>query len=274
MTTYLTNAHALEWLKWLTAQAHVDPVAPLKLAMMSANGDNVTPGTEITGNSYARVNITWGAPVGTLVKNSANIMGQIVDTAVNKNMMGWEVWDSATTPRRLMRWPVVGTVTILANEPWEIVSPGGEIRLAIQGSSVTSGLCDDLWSDSLKWLTGQAVAADAAGPFEVRLLADNGGGLASGDRLVPGTEIVGDSYIPMPVTFGAPALLAGVPRVENSAAVEWDMLDSTLSTVVYGWEVWDTGVNRRFLWHDMTTLVVPAGEGCRLSSGEVGLSMP
>ena len=71
---------------------------PIKLALMTANGDDGTPGTEVTGGSYARQTIAFGAASSGQIANSAeiNFTGMPAATVV-----GIEIYDSAGTPKRL-----------------------------------------------------------------------------------------------------------------------------------------------------------------------------
>jgi hypothetical protein len=86
----------------VTAAAYTAPTTPILLALMTANGDATTAGTEVTGGSYARQDITgvWGSASGGSITNSAaaiNFAGMPSCTIV-----GIELWDSAVTPVR--RW--------------------------------------------------------------------------------------------------------------------------------------------------------------------------
>lgn len=71
---------------------------PIKLALMTANGNDGTPGTEVTGGSYARQTIAFGAASSGQIANSAeiNFTGMPAATVV-----GIEIYDSAGTPKRL-----------------------------------------------------------------------------------------------------------------------------------------------------------------------------
>ena len=71
---------------------------PIKLALMTANGNDGTPGTEVTGGSYARQTIAFGAASSGQIANNAeiNFTGMPAATVV-----GIEIYDSAGTPKRL-----------------------------------------------------------------------------------------------------------------------------------------------------------------------------
>lgn len=71
---------------------------PAKLALMTSNGNDSTPGTEVAGGSYARQTIAFDAASGGSIANNAviNFTGMPVATVV-----GIEIYDSAGTPKRL-----------------------------------------------------------------------------------------------------------------------------------------------------------------------------
>ena len=72
---------------------------PIKLALLTANGSDAAAGTEVTGGSYSRQTITFTAgSAGNPVSNSGaiSIAGMPACTVV-----GWELWDSSATPKRI-----------------------------------------------------------------------------------------------------------------------------------------------------------------------------
>lgn len=75
------------------------PTEPLKLALTTTVPTESTPGTEMTGGSYARQSITFGPISGGAVSNSALIR---FDNLSGDDVAGVEVWDSAGTPVRLL----------------------------------------------------------------------------------------------------------------------------------------------------------------------------
>lgn len=86
----------------LGTTAYSNPTAPVKLALMSANGTNSTAGTEVAnagGSTYSRQTTAFSAASAGATSNSGIInfanMPAITTTGV-------ELWDSAGTPIR--RW--------------------------------------------------------------------------------------------------------------------------------------------------------------------------
>ena len=71
---------------------------PIKLALVTANGDDATAGTQVSGGSYARQTITFDAAASGQIANNAAISftGMPAVTVV-----GIELYDNADTPKRL-----------------------------------------------------------------------------------------------------------------------------------------------------------------------------
>lgn len=86
---------------------------PVKCALMTANGNDDTPGTEVTGGSYARQS---------MVMNDADAGGTANNTEVNFTGMpsctvvGIELYDSAATPLRLAYGPLTTSRTVTAGD--------------------------------------------------------------------------------------------------------------------------------------------------------------
>lgn len=84
---------------WVIGNVVTQPTAPLKLALTTTLPTDSTPGTEVTGGSYARQSITFGSVSGGLVSNSVLVRFDNLPTAT---IVGAEVWDSAGSPVRLL----------------------------------------------------------------------------------------------------------------------------------------------------------------------------
>lgn len=84
---------------WLGIAAYTAATTPMKLALTSTSPTSTAAGTEVTGGSYARQTITFGAPsaatpsVSTASAVTFTTMPAITTTSVN-------VYDSAGTPIR------------------------------------------------------------------------------------------------------------------------------------------------------------------------------
>lgn len=73
------------------------PVTPINLALMTANGTDLTLGTEVTGGSYARQSTSaiWGAPSASS-ESITNSAGSVSFTSMPGpiTITGIELWDS------------------------------------------------------------------------------------------------------------------------------------------------------------------------------------
>lgn len=98
MADNLPNTIENQLLDALVGTAAYSVTTPIKLALMTANGNDGTPGTEVTGGSYARQTIAFGAASSGQIANNAeiNFTGMPAATVV-----GIEIYDSAGTPKRL-----------------------------------------------------------------------------------------------------------------------------------------------------------------------------
>jgi hypothetical protein len=112
----LIAAKALNWM-------HVNgsptrPTGPLKLRLMTVNGDNDSNGTEVAGGSYASQTITLTTATSTATTNS----GAVSFTGMPAcTVVGAEIWDSAGSPVRI--W--VGAFA----SP-QVVNAGGTVTIA------------------------------------------------------------------------------------------------------------------------------------------------
>lgn len=75
------------------------PTTPMKIALVTVIGSATAAGTEVTGGSYARQSVTWGAAAGNPAtstnSNAQNFTGMPAATVV-----GIDEFDSNGTPRR------------------------------------------------------------------------------------------------------------------------------------------------------------------------------
>lgn len=99
MADNLPNTIENELLDALVGTAAFSVTTPIKLALMTANGNDSTPGTEVTGGSYARQTIAWDPAASGVIDNTTTINFTDMPTCT---VVGVEVYDSAGTPKRLM----------------------------------------------------------------------------------------------------------------------------------------------------------------------------
>jgi hypothetical protein len=100
---------------------------PVKLALMTANGSDSAPGTEVTGGSYARQTIAFDAASSGSISNNAAISftGMPACTVV-----GVEIWDNAGTPKRLAYGPLTASRTVSAGDTVQFASSSVTLSLS------------------------------------------------------------------------------------------------------------------------------------------------
>ncbi|MFJ3984422.1 phage tail fiber protein [Streptomyces fungicidicus] len=113
----------LDWI--LGVGTPTRPTTPLKVALVTANGDDTTAGTEAAGGSYTRQNLSVAAAVNGATSNSADLVWTGMPAVT---VVGVEIWDSAGTPVRLWYGPLSASRTVAA---------GDELRLAAGALSLS-----------------------------------------------------------------------------------------------------------------------------------------
>jgi len=100
---------------------------PIKLALVTANGDDATAGTEVTGGSYARQTIAFDAAASGSISNNASISftGMPAVTVV-----GIEIYDSAGTPKRLAYGALTTSRVVTAGDTVQFASSAITLSLA------------------------------------------------------------------------------------------------------------------------------------------------
>ncbi|MGW9584726.1 phage tail fiber protein [Streptomyces albidoflavus] len=127
MADNLTNTGENRALDWLMGTATTAPTLPLRVALVTANGTDAAAGTEVTGGSYARKNLTVAAAVNGATSNSADLVWTGMPAAT---VVGVEVWDSAGTPVRLWYGALGTSRTLLAGDELRIVAGALSFSLA------------------------------------------------------------------------------------------------------------------------------------------------
>jgi len=97
----------------LFGNASFSVTGDIKLALMTANGDDASAGTEVTGGSYARQTVVFDTAAAGATQNTAAISftGMPAVTVV-----GIEIYDSALTPKRLMYGALTTPRTVTAGD--------------------------------------------------------------------------------------------------------------------------------------------------------------
>ncbi|WP_436842841.1 phage tail fiber protein [Streptomyces venezuelae] len=119
MSDNLSNTAENRCLDWIMGTATTAPTLPLKVALVTANGTDAAAGTEATGGSYVRKNLSVAAASSGATSNSADLVwtGMPAGTFV-----GVEVWDSAGTPVRLWYGALAASRTLLAGDELRITA--------------------------------------------------------------------------------------------------------------------------------------------------------
>ncbi|CUW31770.1 phage tail fiber protein [Streptomyces reticuli] len=127
MADNLTNTGENRALDWILGGSPTAPTAPLKVALVTAIGDETTAGTEVTGGGYARQTLSVGAAVAGATSNSADLVWTNMPAAT---VVGVEVWDSAGTPVRLWYGPLTVSRTVAAGDELRLVAGALTFSLA------------------------------------------------------------------------------------------------------------------------------------------------
>jgi hypothetical protein len=110
----------------LVGTASYSADTPIKLALVTANGNDATAGTEVSGGSYARQDITFSAA------SSGSISNDAVETFTNMptcTVVGIELWDSAGTPSRLAYGSLTASKALTSGDTLEFAI--GSITLSL-----------------------------------------------------------------------------------------------------------------------------------------------
>ncbi|MEV5236470.1 hypothetical protein [Streptomyces pseudogriseolus] len=126
MADNLSNTAENRALDWLMGNATTAPTTPLRVALVTANGSDTAAGTEVTGGSYTRKNLTTAAAVNGATSNSADLVWTGMPAAT---VVGVEVWDSAGTPVRLWYGALAASRTVLAGD--ELRIPAGSLTFSL-----------------------------------------------------------------------------------------------------------------------------------------------
>lgn len=127
MADNLPNTIENQLLDALVGTSPFSVTTPIKLALMTANGDDGTAGTEVSGGSYARQTIAFDAASSGQISNNAviNFTGMPAATVV-----GIEIYDSAGTPKRLAYGALTASKTTASGDTLQFAASSITLSLA------------------------------------------------------------------------------------------------------------------------------------------------
>ena len=125
MADNLPNVIENQLLDALVGTTAYTVTTPIKLALVTANGDDATAGTQVTGGSYARQTIAFSAASAGAIANSAAISFTGMPSCT---VVGIEFYDSAGTPKRLAYGPLTTS---------RVVTAGDTVQFAISAISLS-----------------------------------------------------------------------------------------------------------------------------------------
>ena len=98
-----------------------------KLRLMTANGNDASAGIEVTGGSYVAQTIGFDAAAGGSISNNASISFTGMPAAT---VVGIEIYDSASSPKRLAYGPLTASRTVTAGDTVQFASSAITLSLA------------------------------------------------------------------------------------------------------------------------------------------------
>lgn len=100
--------------------------APLKLKLVTAIGTDAAAGTEVSGGSYVHQTITFNAASAGSASNAAQIQYTNMPACT---VVGFEIVDSAGTPKRVWWIPATANKTVNAGDTYNVSA--GAITVSI-----------------------------------------------------------------------------------------------------------------------------------------------
>lgn len=100
--------------------------APLKLRLLTVMGTESANGTAVAGGSYADQTIAFTTATTGTASNTAAVQFTNMPAAT---VVGFEIWDSNATPRRVWHIPATTTRTVALGDTYNVAA--GAIVLSI-----------------------------------------------------------------------------------------------------------------------------------------------
>jgi len=123
----LPNIIENQLLDALVGTAAYSVTTPIKLALVTANGDDASAGTEVTGGSYARQTIAFDAAASGSIDNNASISFTGMPSCT---VVGIEIYDSAGSPKRLAYGALTSSRAVTSGDTVQFASSAITLSLA------------------------------------------------------------------------------------------------------------------------------------------------
>jgi len=111
----------------LGTATYTAPTGAMKLALATATGTAGTAGTEVTGGSYARQTIAFGAASAGSAANSGAITFTAMPAAT---VTGVDIYDSNGTPRRAWAGALTASKTVASGDSLSFAASSVTVTLA------------------------------------------------------------------------------------------------------------------------------------------------
>lgn len=131
MANNLSNAAENLMLDWINGVGTpTRPTTPLKVALYTVlpNQETGAGGTEVSGGSYARTNVTFTAAASGAAENTADVTFPTA-TASWGTVVGAAVFDSAGTPVMIWSGPLASSKTVDNGDTFKI--PAGSLDVSL-----------------------------------------------------------------------------------------------------------------------------------------------
>lgn len=111
----------------LGTATYTAPTGAMKLALATATGTASTAGTEVTGGSYARQTIAFGAASAGAASNSGSITFTAMPAAT---VTGVDIYDSNGSPRRAWAGALTASKTVASGDSLSFAAASVSVTLA------------------------------------------------------------------------------------------------------------------------------------------------
>lgn len=112
----------------LGVATYTAPTTPMKVALETTSGSDSAAGTEVTGGSYARQNVTFGSAASKAISNSGAVSFTSMPAVTVTDI---SIYDSAGTPRRCWYGPLTASKTL---------NSGDTLSFAISAITISIGV--------------------------------------------------------------------------------------------------------------------------------------